>query len=458
MHYLLIITGSLIALAFLYASIVSILEKEYRAARVSFLIALITSTPFFVLAIIPVAYSLLISYSLLGITAVSLLVLFIPTGSLGSSKEDIIPGSRIDERDIMFSRMRYEPGSERFEEYYNHHPEYREVDDRWREKPGLMKKGTTLYDPLQFGVAAANFTAVECFHEIVDGDVSPDQVEIVPDEITGFLKHWILKQGAVDVGFTLLKDYHKYTHVGRGEEYGNEVLLDHRHAIALTVEMDKEMMDSAPYGPAVMESSEQYLRSGTIATQVALFIRNLGYPARAHIDGNYRVVCPLVAKDAGLGEIGRMGLLMTPQLGPRVRIAVITTDIPLTIDESRINSSVLDFCKICKKCADICPSQAIPFDGRKDVKGSFRWQINSEKCFHYWCISGTDCGRCMTVCPYSHPDNLLHRFIRFGVRNSFIFRRFALWMDDLFYGRKPAIKPVPDWIPGSKSKSQTTNN
>ncbi|MFQ6103859.1 MAG: hypothetical protein ACE5OP_06150 [Candidatus Glassbacteria bacterium] len=54
-----------------------------------------------------------------------------------------------------------------------------------------------------------------------------------------------------------------------------------------------------------------------------LHIRNLGYPARTHIDGNYRVVCPLVARDAGIGEIGRMGLLMTPRLGPRVRIAVV---------------------------------------------------------------------------------------------------------------------------------------
>ena len=45
-------------------------------------------------------------------------------------------------------------------------------------------------------------------------------------------------------------------------------------------------------------------------------IRRLGYPARAHIDGNYRVIAPLVARDAGLGEIGRMGLLMTPRSRP----------------------------------------------------------------------------------------------------------------------------------------------
>ena len=75
-----------------------------------------------------------------------------------------------------------------------------------------------------------------------------------------------------------------------------------------------------------MESSEQYLRSGVLALKLAAYIREMGYEATAHIDGNYEVICPLVAVDAGLGVIGRMGLLMTPDLGPRVRISVVTTN------------------------------------------------------------------------------------------------------------------------------------
>jgi len=92
------------------------------------------------------------------------------------------------------------------------------------------------------------------------------------------------------------------------------------------------MVNSGPLAPIIMESSQKYLDSGSIAVQLAAFIRNLGYPALAHIDGNYQVVCPLVARDAGLGDIGRMGLLMTPKLGPRVRIGVVTTDLPLLVD------------------------------------------------------------------------------------------------------------------------------
>ena len=147
-----------------------------------------------------------------------------------------------------------------------------------------------------------------------------------------FLKAWALKMGAHSVGVTELKDYHLYTHVGRGPDYGEAVESDHTYALALTVEMDKEMVDRAPRSPTAMESALQYVRCGVMAVQLADLIRRLGYRARAHVDGSYRVICPLVARDAGLGELGRMGLLMTPRLGPRVRIAVVTTDLPLATD------------------------------------------------------------------------------------------------------------------------------
>ena len=252
--------------------------------------------------------------------------------------------------------------------------------------------------------------------------------------------------GGVSFGVTRLQEYHKYSHVGRGGSYGEEVKLDHPHAIAITTEMDKDMMDHAPFGPTVMESGQQYVDSGVIALQIAQYLRHLGYEARAHIDGNYRVVCPLVAKDAGLGEIGRMGLLMTPELGPRVRIAVVTTDAPLEISTRSDEPSMIDFCLQCKKCADVCPSNAISFDAPKEIEGITRWQINQEACFTLWKKIGTDCGRCVSVCPYSHPDNLLHNLVRKGLRQSAAFRKAALKMDDFFYGRKPAPKKEEEWM------------
>jgi len=158
------------------------------------------------------------------------------------------------------------------------------------------------------------------------------------------------------------------------------------------------------------------------------------------------VVCPLVARDAGLGEIGRMGLLMTPKLGPRVRLAVVTTNAPLQENKTRLDTSVIDFCALCKKCATACPSQSIPHEGRSQIEGALRWQIHSETCFTYWATIGTDCGKCMQVCPYSHPNNALHNSIRWGIGNNWLFRRLALAFDNLFYGKHHGSQKIPSWI------------
>jgi len=77
------------------------------------------------------------------------------------------------------------------------------------------------------------------------------------------------------------------------------------------------------------------------------------------------VLCPPIAEDAGLGTIGRIGLLITPELGPRVRLSVVTTDLPIIIDKKKKDNSVIEFCTKCKKCAEVCPTEAIPFDEQK---------------------------------------------------------------------------------------------
>jgi ferredoxin len=403
-----------------------------------------------------------------------------------------LPG--VDERDIMFSRALLVPGTERYEEYYGRRPGQREKDDLFRKEAGLLQAGSAHYHPLGFAAADAAFWTVERLRPFVEGEgvegvgghrwtgeegygagigrpthgdghpgaggrpATPGRREgEMPDpgEVTRFLKAWALKLGAHSVGVTALRDYHLYTHVGRGPEYGQPVELDHSHALALTVEMDKEMVDRAPRSPTVMESARQYLSSGVMAIHLADTIRRLGFRARAHIDGNYRVICPLVAKEAGLGEIGRMGILMTPRLGPRVRIAVVTTDFPLVPDTPKRDLAVIDFCGHCRKCADACPSRALPFGAPEaDEGGVVRWKVDAEACFTLWAKLGTDCARCMSVCPYSHPDSILHNLVRWGISRSTLFRRAAIWMDDLVYGRRPAPKPIPGWMKGLGGSGQ----
>ena len=442
---ILISTGVFFILFFLFAAIFSIIEREKRAVAMSVLLAILVPAPFLIVGFVSFPNKELLSIILILITFLTAVILFFPSIKKRDTSVST-PQNRFDERDAMFSRKLYQEGTDRFNDYYSRRPEKREPDDMFRSKPGLLSKDAAYYEPLTFASADAAFFTVKSFKEFIDGPVAEKPIGVEAEHITTFIKNWTKKLGAKSCGITELQPYHLYSHVGRGDNYGMAIEKRHKYAIAFTFEMDKEMMDAAPYGATTLESADQYLKSGAVATQVAFFIRNLGYPARAHIDGNYQVVCPLVARDAGLGEIGRMGLLMTPQLGPRVRISVVTTDIPLVTNSYRPSNSMLDFCEKCKKCAITCPSNSISINPRGIIDGVKRWQIHAESCFTYWCIVGTDCGRCVSVCPFSHPDNLFHRMIRFGIRISPQFRLFAVKMDDLFYGTKPKTSKIPFWI------------
>jgi ferredoxin len=314
-----------------------------------------------------------------------------------------------------------------------------------------LKKGALYYNSLLFNAAQSAFQTVDLLQPMVEGSPNPNKSDLSEKEIVAFVKKWTLKLGALDIGFTELKSHHKYSHIGRGGAYGNPVDLDHEFAIAFTVEMNHESLRYNPKGPVVMESAQQYLNAGQIAVQLAQFLRNLGFDARAHIDANYRLICPIVAQDAGLGVIGRMGLLMTPRFGPRVRIGVVTTNLKLPLGNKQPDFSVLHFCEVCKKCAHNCPSQAISFKSLKKTKQPKPWSINHEKCFTYWCKVGTDCGRCVSVCPYSHPNNALHNTTRWFISRNPINRVLALKLDDFFYGKKPKSQALKSWMLAEKN-------
>jgi reductive dehalogenase len=438
--YIIFMIGALILLLSFYAFLISRREKEQLAANRFFITGAVVAFVYFMCSICSFPGKDFLSALLIAMPVVTAIALFMPFQSVVRMPMPGTPGAqqRIDERDIMFSRRELVPGTARFKAYYERKPENRSPDDLFRSKPGLVSPQALYADPLMFAASRASFEAVKQLHPLAEGTPDSKAVSAEAGEFTRFIKFRGKKLGAHRLGITRLRDYHLYSIRGRGERYGEKIELDHQYAIALTVEMDYDMMRYAPQPQAMMESSNQYLKSGAIAIQMAQFIRSIGYAATAHIDARYQVICPLVARDAGLGEIGRMGLLMTPDLGPRVRIAVVTTNLPLITDSVKQERSMIDFCRHCKKCARSCPSNAIPFDDMKETEGVLRWQINSKACYTFWCSIGTDCGRCVAVCPFAHADNSLHAAVRYGIRRSFLFRRLGIYLDDFIYGKSPA--------------------
>jgi reductive dehalogenase len=176
-----------------------------------------------------------------------------------------------------------------------------------------------------------------------------------------------------------------------------------------------------------------------LANLVATFIRGLGY--RAIPSGNDTALSIPLAMAAGLGELGRMGLLVTAAFGPRVRLCKVFTDIPLTFDNYR-PFGVTEFCETCSKCAQSCPSRSISF-GEPTIEGPStsnhsgvsKWYINPDTCFLFWAKNWMDCNNCVRACPFNKPSGVLHDSARYLIRRTRALNRFMVWMDDLLgYG------------------------
>ncbi len=108
----------------------------------------------------------------------------------------------------------------------------------------------------------------------------------------------------------------------------------------------------------------------------------------------------MAATLAGLGWIGRNGLLINPEYGPRLSLATVLTDAPLEPGSPVARSK----CGPCTLCSDFCPSHAIA-----GLDWSWREPyielVKTNKCAaHKGRARATkgkpNCGLCISICPY----------------------------------------------------------
>lgn len=308
---------------------------------------------------------------------------------------------RIDERDIMFSRMTYEKESEEYKDYYSKNKDKEEIDIELRRKFVKEKEKAAYFDPLLSPIVDTNFEFLSDMKKYVEGTISSNKVDVEKERITHIIKGLAKDFGAVLCGTIKMKDYHFYSYRGRNNAYGEEVDIEkHPYGIVFAVEMDKDMINRAPKLPESIEVTKGYINAGVIGMVISYYLRGLGYYARNHMDGNFLSVLPLVAQDAGLGEIGRNGILITKKYGQRIRLGLVTTEMPLEEDVYN-DMGINKFCEICNRCARVCPGKAIMKEEKQLIDGGLRWKIDQEKCFKIWTHLGTDCGVCMTACPFS---------------------------------------------------------
>jgi epoxyqueuosine reductase QueG len=181
----------------------------------------------------------------------------------------------------------------------------------------------------------------------------------------------------------------------------------------MAMEMDFDRIATAPEEASGTEVLRIYWKLGALAVKVAEFIRHMGYSARAHHPRGFvgrppTILHTAAGMEAGLGELGRMGLLMTERFGPRVRIATVTTDLELPQSE-RKNFGVQEFCENCRLCMDACDGDAIP-EEMKEERGILKYTIDAYTCLpHFAEYDG--CNLCVAKCAFNLREEDLRRFL-----------------------------------------------
>jgi len=233
-----------------------------------------------------------------------------------------------------------------------------------------------------------------------------------------------------------------------------EIPEEFHYAIVMGFEEDYTMIKYSPTYIADAATSMGYSRMAITNAYLSAFIRNLGFNAIDCSTNDVALSIPM-AMQAGLGDLGRNGLLITPQFGPRVRLSKLITDLPLVADMP-IEFGVMEFCTACKKCAEVCPSQSISFGERtaeqinvSNVAGELKWSINAETCRMYWARGNKPCTVCVACCPYNKPNTWFHHFVFWATDHIRWADSFYTKMDNLFgYGKpKKADNFWEEWHP-----------
>jgi reductive dehalogenase len=271
-----------------------------------------------------------------------------------------------------------------------------------------------------------------------------------PDIITRDIKNTATFFGADLVGICALDSRWIYSHtcakeIGSTESYTHKpqvLAKKFKYAIVMGFEADYRMIKHVQTyigGAAHDIASNRMVNTSALMAQ---FISILGYSA---IDCNIDdvVITVPLAMQAGLGQLGRHGMLITPQSGPRVRLSAVLTDLPLVAD-APIDFGVTEFCNVCKKCARMCPSGSISFDERTAVpvnmsnsSGGLKWPQNGETCLMRAARDRHPCSTCVSCCPYNKPNTRFHRTVRWLADHARWADSFYAWMDGLFGYGKP---------------------
>ena len=168
------------------------------------------------------------------------------------------------------------------------------------------------------------------------------------------------------------------------------------------------------------EVIKSYVKGQETGYRLAKWIQSQGYYAsfKGGLSDDHLFTVIPAAIEAGIGQLGKHGSLISDELGSSMRLTPILTDMPLLPDNAR-DIGVDDFCSTCQLCARDCPADAITHE-KQMVNGDMKWYVDFDKCVPAF-NELYACGLCLAVCPWSRPGvapNLMQKMLRRREKNA----------------------------------------
>ncbi len=334
---------------------------------------------------------------------------------IGKPKYQVVgPIKRFDQKNTILSRTSWDPLFQKMKRRYQKTRNERIRRGNLREDYAL--RDASWYVANTLGTSAGfmhgndglySWKKLKVPEEDLDSEVNFQKVKVCePAAISTKIKNVGRFYGANLVGITRLNEFWIYSNsynrlTGRSNTI--DIPKGCEFVIVMAIEMDRDKFASSDIG-ASAATGLGYSKMAVTTALLAQFIRDLGYQALPC--GNDTALSIPLAIDAGLGELGRNGLLITHRFGPRVRLCKVFTDLPMKPDKP-INFGVEEYCEKCEKCLENCPARAISGDKTANTittsnsSGVLKWPVNGERCFSFWCKTGIDCSVCINVCPFN---------------------------------------------------------
>jgi epoxyqueuosine reductase len=170
---------------------------------------------------------------------------------------------------------------------------------------------------------------------------------------------------------------------------------DTSSVIVCVLEQDFAATQTAPSARAERSAFVAYGELLDRAARLAEFLKGLGINAHPHNPAGETVAIHYGVQ-AGLGQMGLNGQLLTPAAGSRARLSIITTDAQF-VEGEPTDFGIHAICDRCQACVRRCPVGAIPRQ-RRPYRGVTKAKIKAERCFPVT-AQAEGCAVCMKVCP-----------------------------------------------------------